>query len=59
MDVVRPDEDSQVREEAEACRVEAPDVDSRRTLSGMCEERMYKKEDISQSSQWRKRKKQR
>ena len=43
MDVVRPDEDSQVREEAEACRVEAPEVDLRRTLIGIFEERMYKK----------------
>ena len=43
MDVVRPDEDSQVREAAEACRVEATEVDLHRTLIGIFEERMCKK----------------
>ena len=43
VDVVRPDEDSQVREAAEACRVEATEVDLYISLIGIFEERMCKK----------------
>ena len=43
MDVVRPDEDSQVREAAEVWRVEATEVDLYILLIGVFEERVCKK----------------
>ena len=43
VDVVRPDEDSQVREAAEVWRVEATEVDLYILLIGVFEERVCKK----------------
>ena len=43
VDVVRPDEDSQVREAAEVWRVEATEVDLYILLIGIFEERVCKK----------------
>ena len=39
----RPDEDSQVREAAEVWRIDATEVDLRRKLIGIFEERMCEK----------------